>query len=370
MRRTLALLPILLPLAGILSCSDMPTAPHAVVTIEGSVRDRDGVAMMETYVYFTPEADPSGNFLPSTYVRTDTDGAFKTALAEGSYAVGIDPPNSTGYPEGRVGKFTVDRSKPRFDYRFSGTKVSGSLTGPGGPLLTRAYIQCSDAPYRTTASAVTTGGHYSLFIPPGLYTFAVQPSDNYSGLPRLYTQAQISSADTTIDWDLSGFTVTATVTLGSNPVAGTGVEAQSTTGAISASGRTGPDGVAVLYLPAGDYYYYSYPPAQNIAGPEQGSISISGDTSIPIAFPATRWNATLRRVSDNSPIQGAGVSALEIGATRGASATTDPFGKFFLMVKPSVGYSVRIYPNETGPFVLPYVSSTVDSTFDIVISTP
>ncbi len=160
----------------------MPTAPHAVVTIEGSVRDRDGVAMMETYVYFTPEADPSGNFLPSTYVRTDTDGAFKTALAEGSYAVGIDPPNSTGYPEGRVGKFTVDRSKPRFDYRFSGTKVSGSLTGPGGPLLTRAYIQCSDAPYRTTASAVTTGGHYSLFIPPGLYTFAVQPSDNYSGI--------------------------------------------------------------------------------------------------------------------------------------------------------------------------------------------
>jgi hypothetical protein len=368
MRRALALLLILPSLAGILSCSDMPTAPRTIVTIEGSVLDRDG-APMSAAVFFDNGSAPN----PSGYAYTDARGAFKVAVLEGQYQVRIAVQYTSGYPNATVPNFKVDRSKPRLDYRFSGTKVSGDVMGPGGTLLTGAYVACNTGSFESSTSAVTVNGHYSLFVPPGLYSFGIDPPTYDGGMPHVQEQAQVGSTDTTMNFSLSGYAVTATVTMGGSPISGAGLQAQRATNDVSASGRTGPDGTAVLYLPAGDYYYFVYPPVANIVGPEQGALSISADISIPVTFPATRWNGTLRRASDNTPIPAVYVRATEILSSRTATASTSPFGAFQLSVRPNVGYSLEIdypYGSQVGPFFVPYVASTADSTFDLMINAP
>lgn len=372
MRRALALLAMLLPLASILSCSDMPTAPRTTVTIEGSVLDRDGAPMQDVGVVFTP-VGPTGGPGGYLYTFTDAKGAFKISLIEGDYQVRISGTYFGGYPDAIIPKFTVDRSKPRLDYRFSGTKISGDITGPGGTPLTGARINCTSGSFESSISALSTDGHYSLFAPPGDYFFYVDPPNYDSGMPHLRLQAQVAATDTTMNFSLAGYAVTATATLNGAPVSGAYIEAQSTTNDLGASARTALDGTAVLYLPSGDYYYLAYAPTPNIVGPVQGVLSISGDTSIPVALPSTKWSVTLRRASDNTPIPSVYVRATEILNSAAASASTDPFGRFQLGVRPNAGYSLEIdypYPSQVGPFFVPYVASTGDSTFDLVINAP
>lgn len=370
MRRVIALLTIVIPLVGILSCSDMPTAPRTTLPIEGSVLDRDGAPMSSVGVYFYPTVGPSGF---TNYAFTDARGAFKISLLEGDYQVRIASGYYSGYPDAVIPKFTVNRSKPRLDYKFSGTKISGDVTGLGGTPLTGARIACDSGSFETSVSTVSTDGHYSLFVPPGAYYFYVDPPDPNGGMPSLRLQAQVASGDTTMNFSLSGDPVTATATLNGTPVSGVYLEAHSTASDIGASARTSLDGTAVLYLPAGNYYYFAYAPTPNIAGPVQGLLSIPGDTSIPIALPGTKWSITLRRASDNAPIPSVYIRATEILNSATASASADPLGRFQLGVRPNVGYALEIdypYPSQAGPFFVPYVASTADSTFDLVINAP
>jgi hypothetical protein len=83
--------------------------------------------------------------------------------------------------------------------------------------------------------------------------------------------------------------------------------------------------------------------------------------------------ATLRRAADNSVYPSANVNAIELGSGHHASARTDPVGRFQLIVRPDVGYDLRIdlpSPNQPSTFYIPNVSSTADSTFDLVIDAP
>ena len=94
------------------------------------------------------------------------------------------------------------------------------------------------------------------------------------------------------------------------------------------------------------------------------------DASMPIDFPATRWDVTLRRTSDSSPLPFTLIYASEIGSNRSASTRSDLSGAFRLFVRPNVGYDLRIGSFYSNAITIPNVSSTADSTFDLYVDIP
>ncbi|HYR69656.1 MAG TPA: hypothetical protein VER77_07210, partial [Candidatus Dormibacteraeota bacterium] len=132
----------------------------------------------------------------------------------------------------------------------------------------------------------------------------------------------------------------------------------------------GLDGSAVLYLPSGGYSFSAQPPDGSIIGPESGYWSVSGDASIPIDFPGTRWDVTLRRTSDNSAVPFTSIYAAEIGSNRSASTGSDLFGAFRLFVRPNVGYDLHVGSVYSSGITIPNLFSTADSTFDLYVDLP
>ena len=237
------------------------------------------------------ETDPSGALLPPHRRPHGTDGAFKTG-GRGSlrreHRIRLTRPDT----EGRVGKFTeFDRTKPRFDYTFSGTRYRASSTGPGGHCSRGHVNAATPAGYATTASAVTTDGHYSLFIPPGRYTFVVAVRTTTSELPTtLRFQLQLSAADTTIDFDASrAYEVSGVGLVGGRRAAvraRTSRPSPSVTG-IDASNRTGSTGPRHSTCRTAIICTSASPPDLSIVSPVVGHWLISGAGSAsPSRFPA------------------------------------------------------------------------------------
>jgi len=210
-----------------------------------------------------------------------------------------------------------------------------------------------------------------MLLPRGAYEFYGDPGSNGSGIPTIELHANISTSDTMVDFALTGYAVTATITLGgSTPIPNVQLHAGSDAIGVHASATTSLDGSAVLYLPSGGFSFTAYSSDGSIVGPETGYWSISGDTSIPIVFPGTRWDVTLRRSLDSSPIPFTSISASEIGSNRSALTASDLFGKFRLFVRPNEGYDLRIGPLYSPGATIPNVSSAADSTFDLYVDIP
>lgn len=366
-------------LSGVLSCSDMPTAPivapapPGTITVEGTITDRDGPPLGNTLLAFRllPLSPNQPNFGLTAF--TNASGVFQIALAPGAYDVQIQPGYQSGLPDVRGLKLEVKAGGSRFDYRYSGTRVAGDVTGPGGALLADAYITAVSTSEQIYVSVTTVGGHYSMLLPHGEYELYAEAAIYNSGIPSLEFEADIAASDTLIHFALTGNVVTATATLGgSTPLPNVLVEAQSDAIGVRARAVTRLDGTAVLYLPSGGYSFTTYTPDGSIVGPETGYWSISGDASIPIEFPGTRWDVTLRRTADGSALPFASIYAREIGANHYARTSGDLFGKFRLFVRPDLGYDLQIGSSISGvpTFIIPNLSSTADSTFDIFVDAP
>src|SRR5690349_3859050 len=99
-------------LSGVLSCSDMPTAPKlsatpGSVTVEGTITDRDGPAVANSFLAFRLLPDSPTQPSPSHYAYTDVNGAFRIALVQGTYEVRIGAGYETGLPSVTIPKFEV-----------------------------------------------------------------------------------------------------------------------------------------------------------------------------------------------------------------------------------------------------------------------
>ena len=358
-------------LSGVLSCSDMPTAPSAKVVVTGNLTDRDGAALSAAFVRFRLAGSQPG-FSPEYYARTDASGTFDVEMPEGIYEVNIEPNYDSGLLHAVIPQFKVSRDQHHLTYRFTGTKVSGNVTGPGGVPLDGAEV----AAFAPTGYATgrTVSGHYSIFVPPGEYELYASPRDYDSGLPRLEIEATIGATDTIMDFALTGSRVDVTTSLGgATPLAGVTIFAQSDGIGALAFARTGVDGAGVFYLPDGPYSYTARPPSPAIVGPESGTWNIAGNTSFAFDFPATRWNITVRRSSDGGAVAFAGVEATEHGSFRRVGGNTDVLGKILLFVRPDVQYDFQILLNTSRTpnfFNIPNVSSPADSTFDILVNAP
>ena len=361
-------------LLGAVSCSDMPTAPvlsalPGGVTVEGTITDRDGPAVTNAFLAFR-RLPPSPND-PPLYTSTDLGGAFRIALVQGTYEVRIGPSYESGLPSVTIPKFEVRAAGTRLDYRYSGTRVTGDVTGPGGALLTDSYVAAYSNVNGISLSARAASGHYSMLLPPGAYEFYGDPGGYSTGIPNIEVDATISSVDTVMNFALTGHAITVTTTLGgSTPIPSVQLQAESPAIGVRATATTRLDGSAVLYLPSGGYSFVAYASDGSIVGPESGYWSISGDASMPIVFPDTRWNVTLRRASDSSPIPFTYINAVEIGSNRSALTTSDLFGAFRLFVRPNVGYDLRIGSIYSPQATIPNVSSAADSTFDLYVDIP
>lgn len=361
----------LILLIGVISCSDTITAPTKAITVTGVIRGRDGAPMPDAFLTFRESSVTRPPFPVPSYLRSDANGEFRVSLVPGVYDINIEPAYNSGYTGVTLQKTEFGPTKTRLDYTFTGIMISGVVTGPTGALLTGASVNATSVGYAYYAWAQTTNGQYRMFVPQDGYTLVAQYGYNV-GIPTRTIPLQLSAADTTIDFALTGNEVRVSVSLeGGAPLQGANIAAHSSVTGIDASNRTGIDGTATLYLPDGDYLYSASPPDLSIVSPVVGHWLISGAGSASITFPGTRWDMTLRRASDNAPLGFANVSANEVGAERYAQTSTDASGHFQFFVRANTGYTFSVYLSGTNvQLFVPYLSSTADSTFDVVVDPP
>src|SRR5438876_8938130 len=104
--RSVLLAAAIVILSGVLSCSDMPTAPRRNVTVEGTFTDREGAALPGASIAFH-SLDPTRQGKPSERTGTDVAGDFRIALAPGAYGVDLAPPYDSGIPVAIIPSFEV-----------------------------------------------------------------------------------------------------------------------------------------------------------------------------------------------------------------------------------------------------------------------
>ena len=372
MRRALGLL-YLLPLALILSCSDLPTVPRAgSVTVSGRITDRDGPPLEGVYVRLQLETPVSG--VPFYHsIQTDADGRYTLKVPEGIYRVQLEPYYAGGYPAVEMRNVKIGPSGATIDHRYTGVRVSGSIVGLNSSPLSGASIGVSGTSggQYVSASDQSIGGHYSLLIPAGLYEVFAQSESYDNGLPRIRSGQVPVLSDTTIDFALTGFAVRVTASLPAGaPMIGGFVSASS--GLVDAAVRTGLDGAGTLYLPAGNYAIRAHPPTPSIVGPQTVTRLIQADDTVDFAFSGVRWDLTIRRASDGSPLDGVSATVHDTGRNEQASATTNPFGTASCLVRPGTIYDLTIFSWEGGYYEANFynLSSAADTTFEFSVSTP
>jgi hypothetical protein len=341
----------------------MPVAPGTDSNVTGTILDREGQPVEGARLYFERRTQgPHPNYASAT---TGADGSYSAELREGAYRVQIQPPYDRGFPYVLVESFEVPHGGGRFDYRYTGTLVSGSATGPGGEPMSTFQVGASAIDFLSWVSTEGRNGTYSLLLNPGRYEFDAHPG-YASGAPRYHFEATITEQDTVIDLDFSGSEITIHVSLFGSPVPDVQVGAQGSD--VTASSDTDIDGNARLYLPPGGYTITAATSAYGITGPERQYVDVQGAGTVPFDLSGVRWNATVRRRGDLQSVSQAEVYVYEIGGARWGGAHTDQNGTFAMIVHPDWGHDIRVIPpGSSQAYTVTGVASSADSTFDLLI---
>ena len=366
--RVLATILLVASLLGLVSCAaDMPTAPGSSTNrVTGSILDRDGSPMGETRIYFEPRS--AGLASPLNPATTASDGTFSLEVREGTYRVYIQPPYNETYPPVSVESFQVPRGGTRFDYRYTGTLVSGVATGPQGDPMSVFHVGANEKNGIGFNSTDGRNGSYSILLQPGTYDFYASPASG-AGLPRFRFEATITEQDTTIDLDFSGSEITVHVSLFGSPIPDVIVYAEGTS--VSAYSATDIDGNARLYLPPAGYTISVESNVSGMTGPERRYVDVQGDGTVPFDLTGARWDVTVLRSGDHQPVSQAEVYVYEIGGSRYGSSRTDQYGKFAMVVQPNWGHEIRIIPpGSFQAYTVTNVASAADSTFDLLVPIP
>ena len=354
--------------ASVLSCADFPTKPLETVSWGGRVLDRDGAPMAGVFVSigWTRQGQTSH------YVVADSQGTFEVALVEGPYRVTLYPPLGSEYPSRYLGILEIHQGTTPLEYRYVGTRVSGTVTGPGGAAIERAYVVAYtvlDGDFLPVDASTNAAGGYSFVVPPADYRFEVGAGT--SGVVTRSLLATVSATDTTIDFDLGGHEIRYLATLnGSLPLSVAQVEAE--TAGLRALGMTGPDGRAKLYLPDGTYTVLVRPgvPSGYMGWAEQFQQTVSGSADIPVDLVRTRWDVTVRWSATGSPIPYAYILALNLDAGGSGSVTADNFGRATFLIPPDT-YELRVYPtSSTSSPWKTTIAAGADSAFDLLVPPP
>lgn len=367
------------PLALVLSCADMPTAPRPLVAVSGQILDRDGGPVTSARVWFYAADSLPGFQDYATFVITDAAGRFSLSLPSAPFGVSLEPSSESGYPFVRLPVWTPRPGASTLDYRYSGFRVQGNITGPDGQPVSDSYAYIAPVRGLGTASSHAFGGHYSLLVPSGTYYMDVGPSHYYGnvGLPTKTFATLDVTADTTIDVSLSGAKIDLTITLaGTLPLSGAYVVASAPD--LRAAAATDISGTVTLYLPPALYSIDIDPDTPGVVDPEVFYRTIQADQPLSIDIPSVRWTGVFRRLADGSPIVHAWMEVEESGpySLHRASLQTGASGEFQFYVRPGIPYDFRAVipagPVISSQLLVPArsVASIADSTFDLYVDVP
>lgn len=381
--RPLARLAALLAVATTLSCADMPTAPREILTVTGQITDRDGAAISQAYVYFY-SLDPRDRPDPGPILAaprtakidaattTDAQGRFRILIPRGPYLVGIRAED--GYPYVEI-SVEVAPGHTSVDYRFSGVRVTGTVSGPDNVTIVSGGVTAYP---RGFAGRMVHGdlfsGRYSLLLPPGTYEF-VASTIGTVGLPTVARTVAIAR-DTTLDFDLDGELVSGIVRgPGGTPLERIRVTAHPGLDGFGVAIFSQADGTYRMYVPQGAYTFTLEPwdySARYIASREAGSVGITGPRTIDFDMSGPVWNGTVRRASDSTVVSGYGVTAVELRGRYSwefwAETTTDAEGEFRLVLAPQRYYTLFVEDSVSMPPVGTFAAT--DTTFDIYVNAP
>lgn len=370
--RSLARAVAILCLIASVSCSDdAPTRPEPAALVEGTVEisilDRDGNPLALD-VYF----DRAGNDGEPIKFVAGPD-ARHVDLPVGSYFVGLDPHSASGYPIAQIPEFRVSAGSNRLEYRYTGTRISGSTSFEGAPLSdVSVTLLASD---KIVAWQVARDGRYSFVMPPGTYEVRAMPSLLHEkGLPELVILSgtlTLPEEDITRDFDFTGHETQVLVTVKGQPVFDASVVAQRT--GARAAGMTNGAGLSTHFLPGGDYTF-EVTRVPGVTVPLTVTRPITSPGTVPMDFTGVTWNVTLLRKDDLSLVRGAWARVAEVGSSRQGGARADDLGRFQILVAPDVPHEVLVtLPGQTSPGPYPVVgtvSTSTDATFDLLVDLP
>ena len=357
-RTTLAVL-----LGVVAACADIATAPAPMAHLDGSIRTSKGEPVVGANVYFEPT--------PRTRIavaRTSSSGTISLDLAALTYDVYIDAPFASGLSDEYAGKFRVAREGARFDYVYTGLEVSGTVTGPAGEPLTNAYLRFQGIDNTTYVQSRFDGTRYRAYVSPGRLWVSVNPPDATTGTPGFRTRIITVAADTTINFSLTGYPVTGTVTDPTGiPMPGALVTFDG--GNDYSRAYSDPSGLYRLYVPAGVFQPFVGPPysRENVGARSFSSVNVAGPTSVDFALSGITWSGTVRASDSGAPIVGADLYASDAIEAGGARARTDASGTFVLYLKAPAEYRIDVYASgyqAAGEIAAPAVN---DSTFDLFL---
>lgn len=385
MRALLRVVP-LLALATTLSCSDMPTAPKEIITVSGQITDRDGPGIGQAYIYFysldprdIPPNPPVIIAAPrSTTVDagtvTDGNGRFTLQIPAGPYRVVIQP--QSGYPQAVISRFEPKPGHAEFNYRYTGVRVTGNVSGPEGAVLQNIQVGAHRwVPGVGTIEAYSSpiGSTYSLLIPPGTYELGATAIATF-GIPIVEKTVTVSQ-DTTIDLAIDGLAVSGTVT-GQNglPLDRFRIEASTGPGGSIVT-FSKPDGTYLMYVPAGVYQFrvrhWDYEDGY-IASRSFQPVPVNASAVVNFDLSGVEWTGTVRNAADSVAVANIWVSAAELESdfgADGASCITDATGHFRLILARNTYYSVTV-SGPQGYQRLGAFAASVDTTADLYVNLP
>jgi len=341
----------------------MAVKPTAPAKVTGVILNVDGGPMSGAQIYFQDLAGSRSAYSPETV--TGPAGAFAIVLPAGRYLVYVQPPYNSGYPIAKIRELDVRSGTGRVDYRYTGFKVTGTVTEPGGGPLGYGYANANGD--SSGAHVSVASGSFSMVLPGGTYFFSLTPPPGL-GIPAVSFFNIHLASDTTLVFSLDGHAVSGTVTgPGGQPLPGARVEASNVHARSDAVAAA--NGAYVLYVPTGDYMWSVQPgslnsyitsrqfPQTTVAAPQTKDFDLSGVT----------WSGVVRRAGTGQPVPGARVSVY--GNSGYGFEIAGAGGEFMLVVNPHDVYSISA--STYSPSLQGFINemeAVNDSSFDILVS--
>ncbi|HET9250978.1 MAG TPA: carboxypeptidase-like regulatory domain-containing protein [Candidatus Eisenbacteria bacterium] len=340
------------------------------ITIEGRITGPTGAPIAGASVHFYPRSDAlSPEF--ADFTHTDSMGQYTAHILTGIYEIRVAP-GIDGLLE-HAERVTFTRLSRRYDYRFGGHLVRGSIRDPLGNTLDSGHVSASlKYGLYQTAGTRFHGGEYSLLLPSGTYVLRGASLERYSGLPVTETGAFSIRSDTTIHIDLGGHLVEGTVfDPDGAPMNDVLIEAYARTRFLSA--RTMADGRYRLWVHPDTYWFEFAPDDRNfsyIAPRVVGPLQVTAPRTLDQSLAGLEWTGTVSWRSTGAPVADVFVgvwSDTRPGSSRAATVRTDPQGAFRFVVQPELTYSLATLYDGAASVRLDGLVSRTDTTFSILL---
>ena len=303
----------------------------------------------------------------SAHTSADSSGLYSVRLAVSTYDVVIQP-NTSGLLY-HVQRVELNRASTRFDHRFSGHVLTGTVRDPEGAVVDsgRAWIEIlTPSPYTIGATDLIHGA-FSFLLSTGTYQVHATSEDHWSGFGRMTTTPFTVYSDTTVEVDQGGAPVTGTAFSPSgDPMERVAVDALGGEHPLDqAHARTAPDGRYRLWLHPGTYRFRSWPlDSFHISARLTDPLSIQGPSNVDFDFAGAEWTGVVRWNGSETPVADVWVTAYEVeeGLYRGTGYKTGLDGWFRLIVTPGHEYDLVAYA--AGQEMVHYgLTARTDTTF-------